>query len=241
MKRITLENKNPEGNYLLLSGEMKKRKIGYWTFKNEDLLKPVKLEVKPNISIRKVQFNPNEKELILASCYLTESKQYFFCNEEIGRYIPSLGMSIRGDPLAGNEIICFGTTFGSIFSLALDNTDENLENPIINGKSLISTYRAFSLLDKSKKIPTEKEWSYSHAGTWAGQIEIHDSASSIIWSKIYSNFFENNFNLDQKLRDRIIKKTKIQKEELDQILNLHPKDDSGQEIKESDLVKLVLK
>ena len=112
------------------------------------------------------------------------------------------------------------------------------EAPLIKGEDIISAYRTFELINQTKRISTEKDWRYSYSESWAGFPKIRGSFN-ICWNQIYGKFFYKNKELNLKSVKKIRKDTGISNEDLNKILTSYPLDDNKEEIKESDLVKLI--
>jgi len=245
-KTITLTKQTICGYPLLYSGETRKRKLGSRMFNQRNqYLKPVKLEVTPKASIQIFSWYNKENPRIHINYYLEEkNKNHKSEKDNYARYEQKLGLYLGSDsrdyikPVFLNEIGKLDSLEELPISKGKKLTLE--EMPIVKGRELISAYRTFELLNKSTKIPTQKEWKRgSLDGVWLGVLEIYNYSSKIVWSKVYETFCQNQPKIDKKFAKKILRKTGISKTDYENILNLYPVDDNGKEIRENDLVRII--
>jgi len=224
-KTLTLTEKNIEGNGILYSGDYQKRKLGSWMFGHrKEILRPIKLETKPEVSICSGEF------FTTISFYLNEREKYMLNSRDSGRYEERID-KVLGTDKEGYDRILF---------TRIENKDKDKKDLIVKGENIISIYRTFELLNESKKIPLKKDWHYSHGESWAG-LPIIEGYYNLNWTDIYKQFLLDNKNPSEKLIDEIEKKTNVKKAKIEEITNLYPLDDNKEEIRESDLVRLILK
>lgn len=211
-RTITLENRDEEGKYILYSGEERERKYGFFGYSD------------------KMHF-PFKR--------LTIPKTYVRFNEENNslRFIFEYNFENNTNSIFGVSFKKKGGKFG----------------PALYGSKLNSIYKVSQIMDKANKIPCEP--SFIGGGilgeTIPSGVKINEEPyfnyllirgpnekfNEILEWK--TNIFGDNYPINYK---KIFhKKTKISKKQLKKIDSSLPLDDNGQEIKESDLVKLILK
>jgi len=227
-KTITINEYSQNKNGIIFSGEINKKKLGSWIFQRDELYRPINLEVIPKAAILLRNFGNSDFEIYI-SYFLDESKKNSLDNNESGRYEPKLNLTLGNDG-SGSYRSLFKKQIGT------SKTKEHIE---IKGVKIIDMYRTFELINHSKKIPTEKDWTIFHKESAFG-LPYTEGYSDIAWTSIYNDFFEENQSNYDKFLNKLHKKTKIGKENISKIINIYPLDDNNQEIKENDLVRIIM-
>ena len=214
MKTLTLKETNEKGDYLLYSGKDKKRRRDLFGIYGDKIYFPRKKE---SIPIIKLGMQKDSNLRVIFGYYMTN------------KYEP-----------------IFGETY---------QNKGNKEQPIMNGKQLKKIHRFLQMLNKSNKIPYEPKYTgggligdsictgigidespyYNISNFIMGE---NDSKVHMAWSR--SLFNNNSLMPYPKYIKRIFGISQV---ELNKILENYdfPSDDSNKEIKESDLIRLILK
>jgi len=211
MKNKTLTiNKNEEENYLLYSGEERKRKFGFFGYSDKMHF------VKKKMTIPQTILYVKDDELRIVFRYLVENEPHY------------------------------------IFGRSFKKKEEN-DGILFEGNRLKHIYKLSKIMDNAKKIPCEP--SYVGGGFGGDIIPRGVNIEDEIYWKTFNaiamqeslrnsyewktNFFGDNYQINY--LTLIHRKTKIPRRKIKEIDKLYPLDDNKEEIKESDLVKIILR
>jgi hypothetical protein len=245
MKTITLTNKNEQGEYILFSGEERKRKVGYLGVDATGLHFPYKREITPEVRIIEdrncsVPFNLVEFYLKDKKGKIEEyifKKKVKFCQE---KEINLLNI------IEGKNIIELYRTFKLIDNatkipfkkfwekcpseyLLLGSSHEIEVKNFKPYTKISDIYQRYFEYKAEKNIRLDDTFEFKH-NFWTALFADPVGLFEVIENPIVISYLKE-----------ISKQTKMSKKKIQKIDRLYPLDDNKEEIKESDLVNLILK